>query len=76
MAGFCATLVLPALDHRFVCSAVPAHLSIAGDILLLLSFLFFIVVFKENTYVASTIQVEEGQKVVSTGPYACVRHPL
>jgi protein-S-isoprenylcysteine O-methyltransferase Ste14 len=41
-----------------------------------LSYIGFYVVFRENRYGAATIQVAEGQKVVSTGPYALVRHPM
>jgi len=44
--------------------------------MIVLSFLLFFVVLKSNTYAASTIQVENGQPVVSTGPYAYVRHPM
>ena len=44
--------------------------------MIVLSFLLFFVVMKSNTYAASTIQVEEGQPVVSTGLYAYVRHPM
>jgi protein-S-isoprenylcysteine O-methyltransferase Ste14 len=49
---------------------------ILGDILIALSYLVFYFVFKENTYGAATIQVEENQRVISTGPYALVRHPM
>ena len=56
--------------------AVPPWVSIVGDLLILLSYFFFIWVFRENSYGASTIQVSEDQKVVSTGPYAIIRHPM
>jgi protein-S-isoprenylcysteine O-methyltransferase Ste14 len=74
--GFLAMLVVPAFDHRFGWSPVPPFVSIAGDAFIALSFLFFFFVLKENSYAASTIQIAEGQKVVSTGPYAHVRHPM
>jgi protein-S-isoprenylcysteine O-methyltransferase Ste14 len=48
----------------------------AGDALIFLSYLFFIWVFRENSYGASTIQVTEGQKSHLNGPYAIVRHPM
>jgi protein-S-isoprenylcysteine O-methyltransferase Ste14 len=73
---FAALLVFSALDWRFKWSPVPPWVSIAGDLLIFLSYLFFIWVFRENSYGASTIQVTEDQKVVSTGPYAIVRHPM
>jgi len=76
MLGFIAMLVFPVLDHRFGWSSVPASVSVLGDALIALAFLFIFFVFKENSYGASTIQIAEGQTVVSTGPYALVRHPM
>jgi len=69
-------LVFSALDWRFQWSPVAPWVSIAGDVLIFLSYLFFIRVFRENSYGASTIQIAEDQKVISTGPYAIVRHPM
>ena len=74
--GFILMLVVPAFDHRFGWSPVPPYVSVAGDMLIALSFLFFFFVLKENSYAASTIQIAEGQTIVSTGPYAHVRHPM
>jgi protein-S-isoprenylcysteine O-methyltransferase Ste14 len=71
-----AMLVFSALDWRLQWSPVAPRVSIAGDTLVFLSYLFFIWVFKENRYAASTIQIAEDQKVISTGPYAIVRHPM
>jgi protein-S-isoprenylcysteine O-methyltransferase Ste14 len=76
MIGFIAVLVFPALDHRFGWSSVPASVSVLGDALIVLGFLFTFFVFRENSYGASTIQIAEGQTVISTGPYALVRHPM
>jgi protein-S-isoprenylcysteine O-methyltransferase Ste14 len=73
---FAALLVFSALDWRFKWSPVPPWVSIAGDLFIFLSYLFFIWVFRENSYGSSTIQVTEDQKVVSTGPYAIIRHPM
>jgi protein-S-isoprenylcysteine O-methyltransferase Ste14 len=73
---FAALLVFSVLDWRFQWSPVPPSVSIAGDLLILLSYFFFIWVFRENSYDASTIQVSEDQKVISTGPYAIIRHPM
>ena len=74
--GFIALLVFPALDYRFKWSPVPPHVSVAGDVLVALGFLLTFIVILQNDYAASTIQVAEGQKVVSTGLYAYVRHPM
>jgi len=69
--------VLPAFDHRFGWSPVPPVVSLIADAMIVLSFVLFFVVMKSNSYdAASTILVEERQPVVSTGPYAYVRHPM
>jgi len=74
--GFFSLVVFPVLDFRFGWSPVPAFVSLLGDVLIALAFLIIFFVMKENSYAASTIQIAEGQKVISTGPYAIVRHPM
>jgi protein-S-isoprenylcysteine O-methyltransferase Ste14 len=74
--GFVGFVVLPAFDHRFGWSPVSPVVSVIADAMIVLSFLLFFAVMKSNSYAASTIQVEEEQPVVSTGPYAYVRHPM
>jgi protein-S-isoprenylcysteine O-methyltransferase Ste14 len=74
--GFIALLVVPALDYRFGWSAVPPSVVIAGDILVAIGFYFIFLVYRENTFTSATIEVAENQKVISTGPYALVRHPM
>lgn len=76
MLGFAGFVVLPAFDHRFGWSPVAPVVSVIGNAMVVLSFLLFFAVMKSNSYAASTIQVEKGQPVVSTGPYAYVRHPM
>src|SRR6476661_1454916 len=76
LLGFIALLVVPALDRRFMWSSVPPWVTVLGDILVGLGFLSVYFVIRENSYAASTIQVAEGQTVISTGPYAVVRHPM
>jgi protein-S-isoprenylcysteine O-methyltransferase Ste14 len=73
---FLGAMILPSLDHRFSWSAVPLPGVAAGDILAALGFLIIFLVFKENTFTAATIVVTPGQKIVATGPYAIVRHPM
>jgi protein-S-isoprenylcysteine O-methyltransferase Ste14 len=73
---FIGAMILPSLDHRFSWSAVPLPIVVAGDVLVALGFLIVFLVFKENTFAAATISVAPDQKVVSTGPYAVVRHPM
>ena len=74
--GFGALLVVPALDHRFGWSAVPLGGVVVGDVLVATGFYFIFLVYRENTYTSATIEVAEDQKVISTGPYAIVRHPM
>jgi protein-S-isoprenylcysteine O-methyltransferase Ste14 len=74
--GFIALLVVPALDHRFGWSAVPLGGVVAGDVLVAIGFCLISLVYRENTFTSATIEVAEHQKVISTGPYAIVRHPM
>lgn len=69
-------LVVSAFDHRFSWSQVPAWLAILGNALVALGLMIDLRVFRENSYGASTIGRMEGQSVISTGPYALVRHPM
>src|SRR5262245_25659436 len=78
-AAFYAWLVLMGLDAvRFRWSHVPRPLQVIGALLLLASFRLFHAVFRENSFVspAVRIQTERKQTVVTTGPYAHVRHPM
>ena len=74
--GFIGLLVLPALDHRFGWSIVPISVVIAGEALVAIGFFFIFLVYRANTFTSATIEVAEDQKVISTGPYALVRHPM
>jgi protein-S-isoprenylcysteine O-methyltransferase Ste14 len=76
MIAFVVVIALPAIDHRFGWSRVPPYLSVAGDLLVAIGFLVIFYVFKENTYASAIIEVGAGQKVITTGPYAIVRHPM
>lgn len=74
--GFVGLLVVPALDHRFGWSHVSPLIELSGDALVALGFIGVLRVFKENTYTSSTIELASDQHVISTGPYALVRHPM
>lgn len=74
--AFIALIVLPPLDYRFSWSPVPEYVSVIADLLVALSFYFFYLVAKVNTYAAANVRVEEGQKVIDTGVYSLVRHPM
>jgi len=73
---FIALLVVPAFDRRIGWSSIPIYGVLAGDALVVIGFYFIFLVYKENTFTAATIQVVAEQTVVSTGPYAIVRHPM
>jgi protein-S-isoprenylcysteine O-methyltransferase Ste14 len=74
--GFVALMVVPGLDHRFGWSQAPALVALAGNVLVATGFFLIFLVFKQNSFASSTIGVAEGQTVISTGPYAIVRHPM
>jgi protein-S-isoprenylcysteine O-methyltransferase Ste14 len=71
-----ALVIVSGLDHRYGWSSVPTPIVLLGDALVVLGFAIVYQVFKENSFAASTIKVEAEQRVISTGPYAIVRHPM
>jgi protein-S-isoprenylcysteine O-methyltransferase Ste14 len=74
--GFIFLLIVPALDFRFGGPVMPLSVVGAGDALFVLGFGFIGRVYRENTFTSATIEVAQGQQVISTGPYAIVRHPM
>jgi protein-S-isoprenylcysteine O-methyltransferase Ste14 len=74
--SFLGIYVTSAFDLRYRWSGVPPMLSYLCDIFCLLAFLFLFFVFKQNTFLSATIEVQEEQRVISTGLYAIVRHPM
>lgn len=73
---FAGAVVLSSYDHRFSWSHVPLFVEIAGYALVTLGFCIYFVVFRENTFGGATIEVVSDQRVITTGPYAIVRHPM
>src|SRR5262245_49036359 len=73
--GFAGILVVSALDFRFKWSDVSPYAVIVGDVLTVLGFYITFLVYKENSFASATIEIMPDQKVISTGPYAIVRHP-
>ena len=73
---FIAAFIIPALDFRFSLSSVPAWCVILSSILFLLGYLMFAEVLRENAYLSRTVEVQDGQKVIDTGLYGIVRHPM
>ena len=74
--SFLSTMVVPALDHRCGWSHAPLPAVIAGEALVVVGFFLVFRVFRENTFTSAIIEVASGQRVVDSGPYAVVRHPM
>ncbi len=74
--SFVAVLAVSAFDHRFGWSRVPVSLTLLGDFLIVTGIFTIFLVFRENSFASSTIRIDPEQTVVSTGPYARVRHPM
>ena len=74
--AFIGLLVVPGLDRRFGWSRVPDYTAIGGDVLVAVGFYFIFLVYRENTYTSASIEVAANQKVIDSGPYARVRHPM
>jgi protein-S-isoprenylcysteine O-methyltransferase Ste14 len=74
--GFFFLLLIPALDHRFGWSSVPTPIILTGDALVAIGLALIIPVYRANTFASATIQIAENQTIISTGPYAVVRHPM
>ncbi len=74
--GFIALLAVPALDHRMHWSRAPLWIVLIGDVFFVIGWLVIFFVFRENTFASATIEVAADQRVISTGPYAIVRHPM
>lgn len=73
---FLCGFVLAGLDFRFGWSRLPGWVSVLGAVLFLSAYVLFAEVLRENTWLSRTIEVQEGQSVVSTGLYGIVRHPM
>ena len=73
---FLAGFVVAGLDFRFGWSRMPLWVTVAASVLFLAAYGLYAEVMRENAYLSRTIKVEEGQKVVDTGLYGIVRHPM
>ena len=75
-SAFVGLTLLPALDRRFGWSHTAPAIELTGDALVALGWLGIFFVFRENSFSSATIELAPGQHVISTGPYAIVRHPM
>ena len=73
---FVATFLIPGFDFRFHWSEVPVAVIILSQVLVLAGYLIVALVFRANSYASRIIEIEKYQMVITTGPYAIVRHPM
>ncbi len=73
---FLVIFLLPGFDKRYGWSQVPVWLVLLADLGVVAGYGLYILVLQTNSYASRVIEVEQGQRVISTGPYALVRHPM
>ena len=73
---FLIGFLIPGLDHRYGWSDIPLVYVMAADVLVILGYALVFSVLKENPFASRVVEVEPGQKIISTGPYAWIRHPM
>ena len=73
---FVIGFLLAGLDFRFEWFPLPDWVSWGAAVLFLLSYLLYAEVLRENTFLSRTVEVQQGQKVIDTGVYGVVRHPM
>lgn len=73
---FLAGFVIAGLNHRFGWLILPRSIVTGGAVVFLLSYILYAEVLRENTYLSRTVEIQENQKVIDTGLYGIVRHPM
>lgn len=73
---FLVGFLIPGLDRRFGWSEIPVEAVLFADLLVIVGYALVFLVFVENPFASRVVEVEPGQTVISTGPYAIVRHPM
>jgi protein-S-isoprenylcysteine O-methyltransferase Ste14 len=73
---FVVAMAVPGLDHRLGWSSVPVGIVILADLIVMSGYAVVVAVFRENRFASRVIEVERDQTVISSGPYAFVRHPM
>ena len=73
---FFTGFLIPGLDHRYGWSDIAVEAVLAADALVIIGYALIFLVFKENPFASRVVEVEQGQRVISTGPYTLVRHPM
>ncbi|NIS45639.1 MAG: isoprenylcysteine carboxylmethyltransferase family protein [candidate division Zixibacteria bacterium] len=73
---FTVMFLIPPFDYRFGWSQLPDFLAWVGLVLLIISYLIIFFVMRENSYASKGLRIHEGQKVIDSGPYSIIRHPM
>jgi len=73
---FLAAFILAGLSYRYEWLMLPAPVSVIGTIVFLAAYALYAEVLRENSYLSRTVEVQENQKVIDTGLYGIVRHPM
>jgi protein-S-isoprenylcysteine O-methyltransferase Ste14 len=73
---FLLAFILPGIDKRLGWSNVPVLIIVVAEIVVCIGYIFVVLVFKENQFASRIIEVVKGQKVIQSGPYRFVRHPM
>ena len=73
---FLLAFILPGIDKRFGWSNIPITIIVVAEIFVFIGYILFFLVLKENQFASRVIEVEKGQKVIQSGPYRLVRHPM
>ena len=73
---FISAFVLAGLNFRFGWIVLPIWVSYAAAAVFMAGYILYAEVLRENTYLSRTVEVQEGQKVIDTGLYGLVRHPM
>jgi protein-S-isoprenylcysteine O-methyltransferase Ste14 len=73
---FLLVLIIPGFDFRYHWSSIPVSLVLFADFCIVIGFWIVFLVFKENTFASAIIQIGKNQKVIQSGPYQYIRHPM
>ena len=73
---FIAAFIIPGLDKRFGWSIIPAEIIVATDIVIFAGYIIIFLVFRENSYASRIVEIDKEHKVITTGLYSVIRHPM
>ncbi len=76
LVWFFISFAIPGLDYRFAWSQVPLWLVIASTFVMLCGYILFVATMMQNSYASRVIEIQENQRVIDTGLYSVVRHPM